>query len=62
MRIENTIVARLGLVAGALLLGACTVMPTGPTALVMPGRGATMDKFRFDDNECRQYAYIRLAA
>ena len=57
MKINHTIVSRAGVVAGALLLGACTVMPTGPTALVMPGRGATMDRFRFDDNECRQYAY-----
>ena len=60
MKINPTIVSRAGLVAGALLLGACTVMPTGPTALVMPGRGATMDRFRFDDNECRQYAYYQI--
>jgi len=60
MKINSMIVARLGVVAGALLLGACTVMPTGPTALVMPGQGATMDKFRYDDNECRQYAYIQV--
>jgi hypothetical protein len=60
MKIDSTIVARLGMVAGALLLGACTVMPTGPTVLVMPGRSASMDKFRFDDSECRQYAYIQV--
>ena len=60
MRIHNTFVSRLGLAAGALSLGACMVMPTGPTTLVMPGRGATMDRFRFDDNECRQYAYYQI--
>jgi len=60
MRIQNTFLSRLGLAAGALSLGACVVMPTGPTALVMPGRGATMDRFRFDDNECRQYAYYQI--
>ena len=60
MKINHTIVPRASVVACALLLGACTVMPTGPTALVMPGRGATMDKFRFDDNECRQYAYYQI--
>jgi hypothetical protein len=60
MKIDSTIVARLGLVAGALLLGACTVMPTGPSVLVMPGRNASLDKFRFDENECRQYAYIQV--
>ena len=60
MRIRNSFLSRLGLAAGALSLGACVVMPTGPTALVMPGRGATMDRFRFDDNECRQYAYYQI--
>jgi Glycine-zipper domain len=60
MRIHNTFLSRLGLAAGALSLGACMVMPTGPTTLVMPGRGATMDRFRFDDNECRQYAYYQI--
>lgn len=60
MKIHNTFVARSGAVGAALLLGACTVMPTGPTALVMPGRGATMDQFRFDDNQCRQYAYYQI--
>ncbi len=60
MIIQNTFLSRLGLAASALILGACTVMPTGPTALVMPGRGATMDRFRFDDNECRQYAYYQI--
>ena len=60
MRIHNTFLSRLGLTAGALSLGACMVMPTGPTTLVMPGRGATMDRFRLDDNECRQYAYYQI--
>ena len=60
MKIHDTFVGRFGVVGAALLLGACTVMPTGPTALVMPGRGATMDQFRFDDNQCRQYAYYQI--
>lgn len=60
MKIDSVIVVRLGVLAGALLLGACTVMPTGPSVLVMPGRNASMDKFRFDDGECRQYAYIQV--
>ena len=60
MKIDTMSAARLGVVAGALLLGACTVMPTGPSVLVMPGSNASLDKFRFDDNECRQYAYIQV--
>ena len=54
------IVARLGVLAGALLLGACTVLPTGPSMLVLPGTGRSMDSFRYDDNECRQYAYVQI--
>ena len=60
MKIDSPIVTRLGVLTGALLLGACTVMPTGPSVLVMPGTGRSMDNFRYDDNECRQYAYIQV--
>ena len=60
MKVDSLIVARLGMLAGALLLGACTVMPTGPSVLVMPGTGRSMDNFRYDDNECRQYAYYQI--
>ena len=56
MKIHKT----LGVVAGALLLGACTVLPTGPSMLVLPGTGRSMDSFRYDDNECRQYAYAQV--
>ena len=45
---------------GALFLGACTVMPTGPSMLVLPGTGSTIDMFRYDDNECRQFAYYQI--
>jgi len=50
----------LGVVAGTLLLAACTVLPTGPSMLVLPGTGRSMDSFRYDDNECRQYAYAQI--
>jgi len=40
----------------ALLLGACTTMPSGPSMLVLPGSGKTFDQFRADDAMCRQYA------
>ncbi|MDP3538589.1 MAG: glycine zipper family protein [Azonexus sp.] len=46
-------------VAGALLLGACTVMPTGPSVMVLPGTGQTIERFRDDENLCRQYAYYQ---
>jgi len=60
MKVNSLIVARLGVLAGALLLGACTVMPTGPSMLVLPGTGRSMENFRYDDNECRQYAYVQI--
>ena len=51
------VVRRAGLVAGALLLAACAVLPTGPSVLVLPGSGRSMDDFRYDDADCRQWAY-----
>jgi len=44
----------------ALFLGACIVMPTGPSMLVLPGTGSSIDTFRYDDNECRQFAYVQI--
>ncbi len=60
MKIHKPLAARLGMVAAAFVLGACTVMPTGPSMLVLPGTGRSMESFRYDDNECRQYAYARI--
>jgi hypothetical protein len=42
------------------LLAACTVMPTGPSALVLPGSGKSFDQFRTDDFSCRNYAQLQL--
>jgi hypothetical protein len=44
-------------VAAGVLLGACTTLPpSGPSVMVLPGTGKTFDQFRYDDNECRQFA------
>lgn len=40
----------------ALMLGACTAMPTGPDVMALPGTGKSFDQFRVDDAGCRQYA------
>lgn len=40
----------------ALLLGACTTIPSGPSVLALPGTGKSFDQFRANDAECRQYA------
>jgi len=42
--------------APLLALGACTVMPSGPSTMVLPGSGKTFDQFRADDFSCRNYA------
>lgn len=45
------------LVAGTVLLGACTTLPpSGPSVMALPGTGKTFDQFRYDDGDCRQYA------
>jgi len=52
-----TLTLRLSSVlAAALVLGACTSVPTGPGVLVLPGTGKNFDQFRLDDADCRQYA------
>ena len=43
-----------------LLLGACTVMPTGPSIMALPGTGKSFDQFRLDDYQCREYANAQI--
>ena len=40
----------------AVMLAACTSVPTGPSAMALPGTGKNFDQFRGDDRDCRQYA------
>ncbi|HMK14047.1 MAG TPA: hypothetical protein VK460_03425 [Burkholderiales bacterium] len=35
-------------------------MPTGPSVLVLPGTAKSLDQFRSDDFECRQFAQVQL--
>jgi hypothetical protein len=39
-----------------LLAAGCASTPSGPGVMVLPGNGKSFDQFRFDENECRQYA------
>ena len=50
---------RAGLLA-PLLLAACTVLPDGPSAMVLPGTGKSFEQFRSDDLQCRGYAQGQL--
>jgi hypothetical protein len=38
-------------------LSACATMPTGPSVMALPGEGKSFDQFRFDDADCRDFAY-----
>jgi len=46
--------------AAALIAGCATPPPSGPSVMVLPGSSKTFDQFRFDDNECRQYAFAQI--
>src|ERR1700679_1871626 len=48
--------SRLALIASLSFLGACSVMPPGPSVMALPGSGKTFAQFRADDNSCRQFA------
>ncbi len=48
------------LIAAALVVGACTAMPSGPSVMVLPGSNKTFDQFIGDDRNCRQFALGRV--
>ena len=50
-------ICRYSPLLAALLLGACTTVPTGPSVAVMPGSGKSFEQFNADDAVCRQFAY-----
>ena len=54
------VIQRSAIAASLLLLGACTVMPTGPSVMVLPGTGQSFERFRADDMDCRQYAHYQI--
>lgn len=42
--------------SAALLLAGCASVPAGPSTMVLPGRGKDFDRFRSDDQVCRDWA------
>ncbi|WER49165.1 glycine zipper family protein [Cupriavidus sp. WKF15] len=42
--------------AAMLLVAACTVMPSGPSVVALPGSNKTLAQFVEDDHNCRQFA------
>ena len=51
---------KLPLLFAVLALAGCVTVPTGPSVMVLPGTGKNFDQFRFDDNDCRQYAHAQV--
>jgi hypothetical protein len=41
------------LVIGLLLIG-CATVPSGPSVMVLPGTGKSLEQFQADDLVCRQ--------
>jgi hypothetical protein len=41
---------------GALVLGGCATLPTGPSVMVLPAPGKPFEQFQADDAVCRQWA------
>jgi len=52
LKIGGKSVALLAIVA----LAGCATLPTGPSVMVLPGAGKTMEKFQEEDASCRQWA------
>ena len=48
------------LLLGLGILSACTVVPTGPSVLVLPAVGKAMDVFQVEEGECRSHARQQL--
>jgi len=56
MRTATKAAACIGL--ASFTLAACAVVPpTAPMVAAMPGQGKTLEQFRTDDLNCRNYAY-----
>ena len=45
----------------AALLAGCVMIPTAPMVTVLPGSTKAFDDFRYDDADCRNYAYGTIA-
>ncbi len=41
----------------ACMVMACVHLPTGPSVMTLPGSGKSFEQFRYDDYDCRRYAY-----
>jgi len=49
--------SRLALLASLTWVSACSILPTTPSVMALPGSGKTFNQFRADDASCRQFAF-----
>ncbi len=49
--------SKIAILMIAFILVGCVNLPTGPSVMALPGSGVSFDQFRFDEQECKQYAY-----
>lgn len=47
--------------AASFLLGACTVLPTGPSVMALPGSRKSVEQFQADAFDCQQHAQSVIA-
>ena len=57
---KKSVFYRSTAVLGVVFLAACTVMPSGPNVMVLPGTGLSLERFRDDDALCRQFAHVQI--
>ena len=51
------VIKRILIVIMLCILAACVSLPNGPSVMTLPGAGKSFDQFRYDDSDCRRYAY-----
>jgi hypothetical protein len=51
---------RIPALLAALLLAGCVTLPSGPSAMALPGTGMGWDRFRADEAECRGFAHTQV--
>ena len=51
----------VGTAVCAALLTGCVMIPTAPMVTVLPGSTKAFEDFRYDDVDCRNYAYSTIA-
>ena len=49
-------------IAAGLVLAGCATLPSGPSVMVLPGRGKDFEAFKVDDAVCRQWALQQIGA